>query len=496
LRRFRKGIAALLGLGVALSAGVASAQSDSADTEANYTPVERFEPVPASAACEGAPGGRASQPFAIPPGYEQQVVAEETDPIAPANDPAGSEDLWDMNTQNEFGKDEGRFVYRTHEVGAAANAGDPPRAPGGAQVTVTDLQTGITHNLAERNDWERFDGIAWTPWGTVIAAEEVIVASGPDPQVPQATAGLVYELFVDRKDPWKLDPSREPITAPQDGTQDFTQDGIRARPAVGSKSHEGLRFDEDLNLYGIAETRGQTVAGQTGGLFRFIPERNNEEALAFGRLQVFQADGQASYGPGRWIDLDPAQAQINADAEAEQKQASEYQRPEDVETDESTGIDKNNNGETLYVAITEGAEMGVLAMDLNNPDRPVAYRYVGANAGNTTSEFQSPDNLALDREGNLAITEDPSTPPEADVWVAAPPKSDEDTPAVTVQRFASLKDCEAEPTGVYFTLKGTEKWTKHGPLAGKVTGESLLVNRQHSEQGTLADQLVSFDPAG
>ena len=55
-------------------------------------------------------------------------------------------------------------------------------------------------------------------------------------------------------------------------------------------------------------------------------------------------------------------------------------------------------------------------------------------------------------------------------------------------RFASLIDCEAEPTGIYFALKGTERYTS------RVTGESLLVNRQHAELGTTNDQLISITP--
>ena len=98
-----------------------------------------------------------------------------------------------MNTQNEFGKDAGRYVYRTHEVGA----------PPGSQVSVTDLQTGETEVLAQRADWERFDGIVWTPWGTILAAEETTRAAVRDPQGPEA--GLVYEYFVDPDDPSELD---------------------------------------------------------------------------------------------------------------------------------------------------------------------------------------------------------------------------------------------------------------------------------------------------
>jgi uncharacterized protein len=499
-------------------AGTAIADDDrgdrtAVDSRADYTPFERFTPLAASAPCPGGePGGRGANPLLVPAGYDQAIIAEETDPLVGFTTP-GSEDLWDMHTQNESGKDAGRYVYRTHEVGAAPNSGDPPRSPGGSQVTVTDLKTGLTFNLAERNDWERFDGIAWTPWGTILAAEEIIreSATGNDPQVPHALAGLVYELFVDKDEPWKLDPSRERITAPQDGTQDFVQDGIRARPNVGSRSHEGLRFDDRGNLYGIAETRGQTVLNQTGGIFRFVPStsdddddddrgRGGDNRLAFGQLYVFRADGGTSYGPGRWILLDQAASQIDSDAEAETKGASQYQRPEDLETGDSTGVDRLNRGDTLYAAITEGAEVGVLNIDLGDRNRPVAYPYVGPLAGNAVvPDFNSADNLALDRKGNLAITEDAggSSPGGDDIWIAAPPPGRGHQPASTVQRFATMKDCEAEPTGVYFALKGTERFSRHNPNAEVrelVNGDTLFVNRQHSEEGTLADQGVAVAP--
>lgn len=206
----------------ALSVGGATAIADSdnqssrqaVDTKADYTPFDEFAPLPTSSTCPGEGSGRQAEPFVIPSGYQQQVVSEESDQLADSPPgPPGTEDLWDMITQNEFGKQAGRFLYRTHEVGPAAS-GAAPRDPGGAAVTVTDLRTGVTRTLAERNDWERFDGIVWTPWGTILAAEEVILASAPDLQVPQAVGGLVYELFVDEDEPWKLDPSREATARP------------------------------------------------------------------------------------------------------------------------------------------------------------------------------------------------------------------------------------------------------------------------------------------
>jgi uncharacterized protein len=503
-------------LTVSLLASVATATADerrtAIDTRADYSPFGKFTPLASSSICPGEGSGRQAQPLVIPSAYVQQVVAEETDPLP--NSPVdpmqptqkANEDLWDMSTQNEFGKDAGRYVYRTHEVGAGV-AGSRPRVPGGSQVTVTDLKTGVTRNLAERNDWERFDGIVWTPWATILAAEEVITASARDPQVPQAEGGLVYELFIDKDEPWKLDPSRERIT-PGDGTTDTVQDGIRARPALGSKSHEGLRFDKRGYLYGIAESRGQTVATQSGGIFRFVPDRKGD--LSTGRLSALRTENRR-YGEGVWVDLDRAQVQINADSHAKTRDVNLYQRPEDVETGESTGRDLLNGGWTVYVAITEGAENGVLNVDVSDRRRPFAYPYVGPAAGNAVNPaFTSPDNLALDHKGNLAITEDGGAQGGGDdIWIAAPPRSDdgddggggrEDDPARTVQRFASIKDCEAEPTGIYFLLAGTQKYTSSPMNALKaydekaVNDETLLVNRQHSGETTTVDQAVAITP--
>jgi uncharacterized protein len=71
-------------------------------------------------------------------------------------------------------------------------------------VTVTDLRTGATSLVTQSPDYNRLDGIAWTAWRTVVFAEET-------------GGGLVFEV----------DPATG-IVAP--------------RPAVGARSHEGLRF--------------------------------------------------------------------------------------------------------------------------------------------------------------------------------------------------------------------------------------------------------------
>jgi hypothetical protein len=363
-----------------------------------------FTPLDTSATC--SVGGGLSQ-FMLAPGYVATLVASEPSYI----------DVPDMHTVNETGRNAGRFLYRTHETGT--NAG----------VSVTDLETGDTHMLVQRADWERFDGIVWTPWGTILASEETSPSTQLDPDFPTATAGLVYEI--------------DPATG-----------ASHARPAVGAKSHEGMRFDRAGNLYGISERA-------PGFIFKFTADRRGD--LSSGQLYALKivTDQGDRTGPAQWVALDRALVQINADAAAEAVGATGYSRPEDVETSTSTG-DDGRRGEFLFVAIT--GEDRVLAIQLDG--QPFVSDYV-RDGVNAPADFDLPDNLALDQDGNLFITEDPGggAPTKTkgdDVWVT---QIDPANPrrGKPVQRFFSITDCQAEPTGIYFSL----------------SGRSLFVNIQH-----------------
>ena len=69
-----------------------------------------FTPLPASAAC--VPGGAGTfpdeQPFLLPDGFVQYVVARQGD--------GGTGDNWDMHVLNETGPEAGRFLYHSHET--------------------------------------------------------------------------------------------------------------------------------------------------------------------------------------------------------------------------------------------------------------------------------------------------------------------------------------------------------------------------------------------
>jgi hypothetical protein len=404
---------------------IAASMSIAALAHSDGSPVRgpfRFQPLATSTACDAGGAGAypAEQPFVLPPGFIQTVIAREGD--------GGSTNNWDMNTLNETGRRAGQLLYRTHETPAAG------------QVTVTDLATGATSIVVERADWNRLDGIVWTPWHTLLVGEEMRperLPSTPAPEFPAAQAGLVYEV--------------NPVTG-----------SSIARPALGAKAHEGIRIDPRGNVYGISETGPTTVVGTPprpapgGYIFKFVPDQRGD--MSSGQLYALKIVASTGDRTGKavWIPLDRTLVTIDADQAATQAGATGYGRPEDVEMATSTGNNRGG-GNVLYVAVTD--EHRVLRIDLREPrggrEHSTAFVSDYVRQGvNAPADFSNPDNLALDKNGNLYITEDTTTPPGMDIWVAVPNRGPHHSAEQTV-RFASLTDCGAEPSGIYFDQTGT-----------------------------------------
>ncbi len=408
-----------------LAAAICAIVASAADADSTVKGPMAFDPIAASAYAELTtnPVILNSQPWIIPQGYTQRIVSDENN----LNIYAGT-DWNDMNTVNETGKHAGRYLYRTHEVRPDAN--NLGAYTGGA-VSVVDLKTGEAKLVVQRHDWEALDGIVWTPWGTLLFAEETGNALFTDPDYPAATRGLLYEMKLDKKDPTKAE-------------------SVKVRPMLGSVSHEGIELDREGNVYVIDENG-------PGAIYKFVPKHYGD--LSDGQLYALKIDDSSNTdrtGPAEWVALDMTLAQMDARAAAVNVGATGYGRPEDLD----------RIGNTIYVAIT--SEARVLSISLRG--KPMVQNFVRAglnapveNKSASITGFKSPDNLANGPDGKIWIVED-NVP--SDIWVALPDK-DGDGASDGVYLFATLKDNGAEGTGIYF---GKDPHT-------------LFVNVQHSASG-------------
>ena len=386
-----------------------------------------FEPIAGSS--YGQTSADWTTPFLVPAGFSQEKISDETD----LNIYAGVDDLTDMNTVNETGKHAGRYLYRTHEVS------------GNGSVSVVDLWGEYPAKvLVQEGDFPEFvsgfqlDGLRWTPWGTILFAEEEL----EEPTVGTQDRGHIYEIVLDPNDP-------------------MTAIDVKDLPMVGRLRHEGIEVGSDGAVYVVDELNG-------GSIFKFVPDRHGD--LSSGQLyalkltgltdaqQVYNFPAQQHVGAFEWVALDMDDVVVNANAASDAVYATEYGRPEDVEI----------IGHILYVANT--TEDRVIAIDLN---KMTVKTFVQAglnvpveNAGLSITGFNNPDNLAEGPDGRLWIVEDNFA---SDIWVTDSDK-DKDGDADAVHLFASLKDSGAEGTGIYF---------------GK-DSRTLFVNLQHAAK-PLAD---------
>lgn len=374
-----------------------------------------------------------SEPWVIPEGFSQRIVSDESNlDIYP-----GAVDLTDMNTVNETKKHAGRYLYRTHEV----RPGATPFA--GGAVSVVDMKTGAAKVLVQRADWEALDGLLWTPWHTILFAEETITAQLRDPEAPNAESGMLYELKLVNGDP-------------------TAAEVVKVRPMLGSLSHEGIEVDDEGNVYVIDEEK-------TGAIYKFTPKQYGD--LSSGQLYVLRVKNGAKVGEAEWVALDMYQVQINARLAAKAVGATPYCRPEDLERIGNTLYaaltceDATNAANTSGVGAVLSVSLGAVPM-VNyfvQPGVNVAKEVKPIATVSGVTGMKSPDNLAESSDGKLWIVEDNDN---SDIWVALPDENN-DGYSDGVHLFASLKDKPAEGTGIYF---GKDPHT-------------LFVNIQHSGTG-------------
>ena len=431
-----------------LSAVVTASLTASLSTAANGSHNFNFKALSESA---NTTDWNTESPWKLPKGYSQTVVSDETDLNIY---PDGRDDWHDMNVVNETGPQAGRFMYRTHEV-RLGNGDDVIDGIGGT-VSVVDLKTGESRILAQKggleNGYTALDGVRWTPWGTLVFAEE-------------STGGRFFELIL----------NEDMMSVAE----------IIDRPQVGRLAHEGIDLDGDGNVYVVDEYRGRSVGCENvvpcgGGIYKFVS--NTYGDLSSGELFALKVNGADGVGQAEWVGpIDP----LNARTSGTEFGAQSYQRPEDLEI--------INN--TLYVAITEGprdvttetnpAEENFSQLEFNSElyeGRVIAINLetmqvsnfvkpgmnVPVEIGKPGEEghqmgFDSVDNLAEAPNGDLVMIEDNKP---SDIWFASTRKVNEFGASKKVKLFASLTDPSAEGTGIYFS---------------PTDPETLYVNIQHSK---------------
>lgn len=409
-----------------------------------------FTPLASSA----GPTADESTPITLSnPVFIQKSVVDRMTQIAADEPNTGN---WDMNTLNETGKQTGRYLFTVYETGSAG-------------VQRFDRKTGKVDTIwaslsaVSPTNYVAFDASFWTPWGTLITAEESwsTVATGST-----SPYGRLFEL----KNPLTAPGIVNPLTVASNDGADFVHQNVIPRT-----SHEGIQFDKAGNMYFIDELNG-------GNLYKYTPKASMLDVMA-GKADYFAAgttyvlrvgDGNTANATGAYawvpftdenglalagaLTITDANSVVSVDARNTTDlpvfKGTDYQRPEDLQ------IQKVAGKEFLYVATTTTNE--VYRLDLANntisvfADRNTIDLAIGAAVG---AGLTSPDNLAIDHNGNIYIVEDRNGGSDDDIWFARDLNKDGDLtdPGEGLGRWASNGTPGSEFSGLYFDPKNNRR---------------------------------------
>ncbi len=384
------------------------------------------------------------------PAFQQRSIADRASELAAGKPNTGN---WDMNTVNEtdgeIEESKGRFLFTVWETGQAG-------------VQRHDLLTGQTDSIWVSPAFlghVAFDACYWTPWGTLITAEESWTTAAGGSISPY---GRLFEF----KNPITAPGIVPPLTPTSNDGAIFPHQNVIPRV-----SHEGIQFDSDGNMYFIDELNGGCLykytpavkmakvmagadyfaAGQTfvlrvgdgltpnaTGAYTWVPFTDATGTALPGALTITDNRGVTSVDGRNTTDLAPFKG-------------TDYQRPEDMQ------IQRLGDREYLYVATTTTNE--VYRMDLKNSVISIfanrATIDLATGAATAGSAFASPDNLAIDHEGTIYIIEDRNGGTDNDIWFANDLNLDGDLLDANegLARWASNGTPGSEFTGLYFDPK-------------------------------------------
>ncbi len=403
-----------------IPAGLSQAQSFS-----NFTPLPASAgPIPVGDPLEATPI-TLSSPF-----FTQESIANRNNQNLLV--PGSSSGAWDMIDTNRTGPDAGRYLFMPFETSTAGVQRIDLQDPNYDTRTVTIVAPGTQSFVAG-------DASRWTPWGTYLTAEE---SWGTN-----STKGRLFEVT-------------NPVTAVANGGT------MIHRSTVARISHEGLAFDAAKNLYYIDELNG-------GSLYKFTSDNpnatNGNDFFAAGTNSVLRVgDGNTpnAVGAYQWIDFSDENGVfaggVTTDGSADGRlttnlpayKGTDYQRPEDMDIQVKNGVER------LYIATTTTNEVYALNLQTNEisvfANQNTLDLATGLPVG---SGLLSPDNIAIDNDGNIYIIEDRNGGVDNDIWFAKDLNFDGDLldAGEGLARWATNGTQGSEFTGLYFDLFDSTK---------------------------------------
>ena len=416
-----------LTLAVAAAIAAMSASAQAADTL-----FDNFTPLGASAGPTATP----ATPITFGnTNFSQVTIADRTTQLGLGQANSGS---WDMITTNTSGPDQGRYLFTVFET---SSSGIQRTDLLNSNATTTIWQSpGVAPAL---NSHVAFDASYWTPWGTYITAEESwTTAAGGATTSPY---GRLFELT-------------NPLTSTGNANANFLH-----RNVIPRTSHEGIQFDSGNSMYFIDELNGGSVYKYTSvaGAGASYFDAGKTSVLRVGTGNTANATGAYS-----WVDITDANGAGLAGAltitdpngvvsvdgrnttELAAFKGTDYQRPEDLQI-----ATLANGDEVIYMATTTTNEVYLLNLTTGNMSLFANTSTIDLATGIAVGGgLTSPDNLAIDSEGNIYIVEDRNGGVDDDIWFAKDLNKDGDLldAGEGIARWASNGTPGSEFTGLYF----------------------------------------------
>ena len=441
-----------------LTAGLIASQSAFAGTDIWFTPLTQSAPVvPANSL------GELASPWVTPEGIHQKNIVslrEVEDQVLSPGQSIGrvpgqqtSASMFDMLAYDPTGS----YIFIPHESPIGAGCTRVSLYDNHAELIFAGDRKGAQGNWS--NDFGAFDPSRWTPNNTLFLAEE------------WAGQGRVVEI---------LNPLA-PVAEIQS----------RVLNSIANVSHEGINFSEKFNntIYYIDEYN-------SGSIYKFVMKTPGDYTV--GQTYVLSVDafassggiaskdwnqqlaGVAREGAATWLPLTDANgaalpgitdpfrdgapiaptdpACFGGRPAADDAGGTPFGRPEDM------SVSRLSNGrEVLFIAVTSEQKLISIEILENRsggnftPTGKAVVRTLVSNLSPknvgyapTTGMLSSPDNIALDSQGNVYVIEDApnGSSTGGDIWFARDKNSD--GVAESLDHFMSIRVNGSESTGMIF----------------------------------------------